>query len=340
MKKSKWIILIALPLVIIGACVIVILSLTTGAEADIVDTGIEVRDPYVLEYEGTYYMYGTGLALEGYGCVYSPDLKEWSDPVTVFAPDTDFDGISEWWAPECHFYKGAFYLFASYHSAASDKRGTAVFRADNPLGPFEIISDGHITPKERDCIDGTLYVDEDGQPWMVYVGEWTSNEDGIGDMMAAKLSDDLSSFISDPVLLFRGSDLRKRKSNITDGPSLYKTKNGRLLMLWSNFDMNGYSVQIACSSNGRIDGTWRQQPGALFTKTKRHDDGGHGMLFTAPDGQLTLSLHAPNFASEENPTTALLVPVVDIGDTLVSQESNNILVRLFYRVYYLFNGMK
>ncbi|MBO4732763.1 MAG: hypothetical protein J5597_08205, partial [Spirochaetaceae bacterium] len=59
-----------------------------------------------------------------------------------------------------------------------------------------------------------------------------------------------------------------------------------------------------------------------------------------PDGQLTLSLHAPNFASEENPTTALLVPVVDIGDTLVSQESNNILVRLFYRVYYLFNGMK
>ena len=91
---------------------------------------------------------------------------------TVFAPGKDFDGNDEWWAPECHFYQDAFYLFASYHSAASNKRGTAIFRADNPLGPFALITDGHITPKERDCIDGTLYVDEDGQPWMIYVGEW------------------------------------------------------------------------------------------------------------------------------------------------------------------------
>ena len=111
-------------------------------------------------------------------------------------------------------------------------------------------------------------------------------------------------------------------------------------MLWSNFDMNGYSVQIAYSSNGRIDGAWRQQSSALFTKTKRHDDGGHGMLFTAPDGQLTLSLHSPNFVTEENPTTALLVPVVDIGDTLVSQERDNVFEILFYRIYYLFNGLK
>ena len=47
-----------------------------------------------------------------------------------------------------------------------------------------------------------------------------------------------------------------------------------------------------------------------------------------------------DYESEENPTTALLIPVVDIGDTLGSQGNNNIFVRLFYRVYYLFNGLK
>ena len=334
MKKTKRIIVIILLLVIFLACIVFILFRNHGADADIIDTGIEVRDPYVLEYEGTYYMYGTGLAPEGYGCVHSSDLKEWSSPVTVFPPGKDFDGIGDWWAPECHYYKGAFYLFASYHSAASDKRGTAVFRADDPLGPFELISDGHITPKEHDCIDGTLYVDEDGQPWMVYVGEWTSNEDGVGDMMAAKLSDDLTAFISEPILLFRGSDLKNRTNSITDGPFLYKTRNGRLLMLWSNFDMGGYSVHIAYSSNGRIDGVWRQQPGALFTKTKRHADGGHGMLFTAPDGTLMLSLHSPNFATDDDPTTALLVPVKDVGSTLIQKSEDNVFVRIYYAVYY------
>lgn len=321
----------------LSLCAVCILSAfsVAAAAAEISDTGIHARDPYVLEYHGVYYMYGTGIAEAGYGCVYSKDLKAWSEPVTVFAPDEDFDGVGEWWAPECHYYKGAFYLFASYHSAASDKRGTAVFRADNPLGPFEIISGGHITPKDRDCIDGTLYVDENGQPWMVYVGEWTSNEDGIGDMMAAKLSDDLTAFVSEPILLFRGDAPRERTASITDGPFLYQTKNGRLILLWSYFGKTGYCVQIAYSSNGSIDGKWRQQPSCLYQQTDKHADGGHGMLFTGPDGTLTLAVHSPNFATEGNPTTAIFVPVDDIGDTLVTAEENHIFVRLGYRVYYL-----
>ncbi|MBQ9552529.1 MAG: family 43 glycosylhydrolase [Clostridia bacterium] len=300
------------------------------------DTGVRVRDPFVLEYEGTYYMYGTGLAPNGngYGCVTGTDLKNWSEPVKVCEPAGSCDGEGDWWAPECHYYKDAFYLFATYRSAATGKRGVAIFRAADPLGPFEIITDGHVTPKERDAIDGTLYVDQDGQPWMIYVGEWTSNEDGIGDMMAAKLSDDLTAFISEPIRLFRATDGRRSSGTITDGPFLYRTKNGRLLMLWSNIDPNGYCVRIAYSSNGRIDGRWRQQPGALYQQTKRHADGGHGMLFTAPDGTLTLAIHSPNFGDEQTPTTAVFVPVADIGATLIEQDENHFFTRLFLRFYY------
>ena len=300
----------------------------------IADTGVRVRDPYVLEHEGTYYMYGTGLAWGGYGCVYSTDLQSWSDPVKVYEPQGACDGEGDWWAPECHEYQGNFYLFATYRSAATGKRGVAIFRSADPLGPFEIITDGHVTPKDHDAIDGTLYVDENGQPWMVYVGEWTSNEDGIGDMMAAKLSDDLTSFISEPILLFRATDAPWATGNITDGPFLYKTKNGRLLMLWSNGDKGGYCVGIAYSSNGRIDGKWRQQPWELYKKTMTRADGGHGMLFTSPDGTLTLSIHSPNSSTEEDPTTAVFIPVSDTGDTLVTKDRENLFMRAFCRLYF------
>ena len=311
-----------------------------ASAAGITDTGVRVRDPYVLAYEGVYYMYGTGLAQNGYGCVYSADLQNWSDPVKVCEPPAGFDGCGDWWAPECHYYNGGFYLFATYRSAASGKRGVAIFRADDPLGPFEIITDGHATPKDRDAIDGTLYVDEDGQPWMVYVGEWTSNDDGVGDMMAAKLNADLTAFVSEPVLLFRGDAPRWARGRITDGPFLYKTKSGRLLMLWSNSDKGGYCVGLAYSDNGRVDGRWRQLPQELYKATKRTADGGHGMLFTAPDGALTLSIHSPNDSTEDAPTTAVFIPVADIGETLVTKDKDNLAVRGFYRLYFLLVKIK
>ena len=321
---------------LLGAALVMASLPLTALAAEIADTGVRVRDPFVLEHDGAYYMYGTGLAWNGYGCVYSTDLKNWSDPVKVYDPPAGFDGEGDWWAPECHAYKDSFYLFATYRSSVTGKRGVAIFRSADPLGPFENITNGHITPADHDAIDGTLYVDEAGQPWMVYVGEWTSNEDGVGDMMAAKLSDDLTTFVSEPILLFRGTDAGWATSKITDGPFLYKTKTGRLLMLWSNNNKDGYCVGIAYSSNGRIDGRWRQQPQELYNATKKTADGGHGMLFTAPDGTLTLSIHSPNFGTEDDPTTAVFVPVADIGDTLVTQEKDNLFVRLYYRFYYMF----
>ena len=308
--------------------------------AGVIETGIHLRDPFVLEADGTYYMYGTGLARGGYGCVYSDDLRNWSDPVKVYTPPADFDGDGDWWAPECHFYKGNYYLFATYHSSVSGKRGVGIFRSSSPLGPFENITDGQITPADHDAIDGTLYVDEDGQPWMVYVGEWTSNEDGIGDMMAAKLSPDLTEFISEPILLFRANDAEWANAGITDGPFLYKTSAGRLIMLWSNNTVGGYCVGIAYSSNGKIEGKWRHQSQLLYKKTSEHEDGGHGMLFRAPDGTLMLSIHSPNYSGEGFNEKAVFIPVRDIGCTLLTEEDNTVWNRLMRKLYYAFADIR
>lgn len=286
-----------------------------------------IRDPYVLVYDNKYYMYGTCLSRgEGYGCVISEDLENWSEPIQIFSPSDEFDGCADYWAPECHYYNGSFYLFATYRSESSGKRGTAIFKSDSPVGPFELITDGHITPKERDCIDGTLYIDNDGQPWMVYVNEWTSNPDEVGEMAAAKLSEDLTEFISEPVVLFRARKHIWTTGSVTDGPVLYKTKNGKLVMLWSNLDKNSkYAVGMAISDNGRIDGNWIHSPKPFYSKgTDFEFDGGHPMLLTTLDGQFIMSIHSPNSYSDGTFETATFISVEDTGNMLRIKSNNSI----------------
>ena len=40
-----------------------------------------------------------------------------------------------------------------------------------------------------------------------------------------------------------------------------------------------------------------------------------------------LSIHSPNTAGENNPTTALFVPVDDIGDMLIEKDHNGLFTR-------------
>ena len=256
---------------------------------------INLRDPCVLVFEGTYFMYGTGAAWPGYGCYASRDLENWAGPLAVFTPPAGHDGAGDWWAPECHEYQGNFYLFASYRSAATGHRGVSIFRSGSPLGPFEEISGGHVTPHDWDAIDGTLYVDEEGQPWLVFVHEWTSMPDGVGDFSCAKLSDDLSRLESEPVALFKASKLPWNSGNgVTDGCWLHRTESGQLLMLWSGF-ANGYCTAQAVTLTGKVTGPWLQCPVFLYQKNSAFSkDGGHGTLFYALDGALTLSIHSPN----------------------------------------------
>ena len=216
-----------------------------------------------------------------------------------------------------HLYNGAFYLLATYYSSKTQHRGATILRADSPEGPFVEITDGTLTPDQWDCIDATLYIDPDEQPWLVFVHEWTCTPDHVGTMAAAKLSSDLTRLISEPVELFRGDEPAWATGKITDGCFMYTTRAGRLLMLWSNFGEGGYCEAIARSDNGRLDGKWRHEEKPLFARGMAGDfDGGHGMIFTDADGQSYLCLHAPNSPTPERREMPILIPVHEEGDTL------------------------
>ena len=266
---------------------------------------INIRDPFVLADNGLYYLYGTrGNECWGRGtgldCYASRDLVNFEEPVEVFTPPVDFWADKNFWAPEVHRVKDKYYMFVSF-KADGVCRGTQILKADSPLGPFVPHSDGPVTPRDWECLDGTLYIEhgEDDQPYIVFCHEWVQITDGT--VCALKLTGDLKKPIGEPAVLFHASEapwiVDIRGGNyVTDGPFLYRSRSGKLKMIWSSFGDEGYTLALANSKTDTIHGPWVQEPTLLFSK-----DGGHGMVFETFDGRLMVALHSPNINGEERP---------------------------------------
>ena len=293
---------------------------------------IRIRDPFILadELTGTYYMYAqmdNRLDKEhdrkGVEVYTSKDLETWRGPHPVFVIPQDFWANNMVWAPEVHEYRRKYYLFVTFTAGdklpgkASQqrtlwKRGTQILVADSPKGPFKSFHNRPHTPADWSALDGTLWV-EDGVPWMVFCHEWTQIDDGS--MELVQLKPNLSDTIGEPATLFHASDAPwvrpigpKQTGYVTDGPFLYRTQTGELLMIWSSFGVRRYAVAMARSVSGKIAGPWEQLSEPLFAA-----NGGHGMIFRTFEGGLMLILHQPNSSPKER---AALFELRDTGNRL------------------------
>ncbi len=290
-------------------------------------TDLRIRDPFILPDPATQTYYLCTSLGRRVGVYQSTDLRDWIGPVTVFETPGDFWAQRGIWAPEMHKYRGRYYLFLTFNTdvplsargetgitrsadwPALVKRGSQVLVADSPLGPFRPFENRAHTPADQMTLDGTLWV-EDDVPYMVYCHEWVQLGDGTIEYV--RLSPDLSGAVGEPAILFMGSAAARgyprRDRYVTDGPFLYRSRTGRLLMLWSTFGWQGYMTLIAASESGSLQGPWTQLPRPLFS-----DDGGHAMVFRTFDERLMLILHHPNKSPDER---ALLFELEDTGDTL------------------------
>jgi beta-xylosidase len=287
-------------------------------------TEIHLRDPFVLVRDHRYYLYGTRgatvwTAADGFDCYTSEDLASWSGPFEVFHRGGDFWANRCFWAPECYLYEGAYYLLATFGSA-DGRMGVQVLTANNPLGPFGLHSEGPVTPQDQECLDGTLYVDDNGTPYLLFSRSF--RQVGGGAMCAVELARDLRSMRGDVLTLFRAADAPWPRPfpfakqfdidgdvYLSDGPFVYKTRSGQLLVLWSSFGPSGYAVGAARSVTGDIRGPWMHDPQPLFD-----GDGGHGMVFETGEGKLLMALHAPNAPGHERPR---FIELTETEDSLV-----------------------
>ena len=300
---------------------------------------VRIRDPFVLPdpASSTYYIYGTttagifdaGVERKAVVVFKTRDLDHWEDPITVFEVPLDHWGRETAWAPEVHRYNGKYYLFATLTSQETlptppgrpqnVRRGTEIFAADHPEGPFVPTGQGPQTPPEWMALDGSLWI-EDGTPHMVFCHEWAQITDGSFDVV--EMAPDLSAPVGEPRLMFPASagpwvrcrgDIgelyqgKRYHAYVSDGNWLHRSKTGELLMLWSSYGPQKYATGIARSESGTLAGPWIQQAEPLWV-----DDGGHPMLFKTFEGQLTMVIHQPNRRVER----ARFFAMDDLGDTL------------------------
>lgn len=260
---------------------------------------MRIRDPFILADNNTnmYYLYLNGG--NGVRTYISKDLENWKDGGYVFTPPADFGGISDFWAPDVYAFNDKYYMFLTL-SNNGNNRGTSILVANNPMGPFSPIVNKAATPQGQLCLDGSFFVDSEDKPWILYSHEWLQVIDGK--ILAQRLSDDLSTVTGDPVELFTATSAPWVGSltaygvtgYVTDAPFVYKTDEGKLIMLWSSFDKNGkYAIGQAYSQSGNILGPWIQD-----TYPLNNDDGGHAMMFKDLHNKLKITYHAPNSQTE------------------------------------------
>ena len=116
--------------------------------------GYGFGDPFVMRYNGTYYLYvSTKDNSTGIKCWSSLDLVNWTyeglctkDPITRSA-----------YAPEVYYYNGYFYMYTSPAGC-----GHYVLRSTSPTEGFEVITDNLGM-----SIDGSVFIDNDGK-WYFY----------------------------------------------------------------------------------------------------------------------------------------------------------------------------
>lgn len=272
---------------------------------------INVRDPYILPHEGKYYMYGTrsettwGPA-EGFDCYVSEDLEEWDGPFEIFHRPENFFSDRAFWAPECIFYEGAFYLITTF-GEENHKKGVFVLKSESPVGPFQLYSE-RLTPEDWICIDGTVFFEEEFSPVLIFSHSFEDSP--TGDMCMIRLGKDLKAPLGDPVKLFEAAEAswanpvpfakeefgKEGDVYFTDGPCVIRMEDGRLYMTWSSWGNCGYAVGVAVSESGHVEGPWKQLEKPIFPV-----NGGHGMMFHDLDGQLKFVLHYPNDKYQERP---------------------------------------
>lgn len=271
---------------------------------------IIIRDPFIMLYEDKYYMYGTRSRTcwskaDGFDCYVSSDLKEWEGPVEIFKKPDDFFATEKFWAPECYFYQGAFYIPATFASETEPTQ-TYILKSDSPTGPFTVHSK-RITPDGWACIDGCLHWEEK-HPYLVF--SHTFEDVREGEMCALRLSDDLTEAVGTPICLFMGKDALwsrpipfakevcgiEEDSYFTDGPGMLQMGNGKLGMTWSGWGEKGYAVGLAISESGKLSGPWKLPEQPVFP-----ENGGHGMSFWDKRGNHLFVLHYPDTHFEEKP---------------------------------------
>jgi beta-xylosidase len=230
-----------------------------GTYCNPVSDTIFAADPYVFYYDGLYYLYATSAG-DGFKYWTSHNLSDWEEKGYSFRKTDKSWGKNSFWAPEVINYKNKFYMIYSASGETMYGNGMRICLAvsDNPGGPFTDIH-APLFDLGFGCIDGHIFVDTDGRPYLYYemvglVGELRDNSGYLwGIVMGVELSSDLSKPLYEQKLcLYTSQDWegpKSMKARSNEGMTVFRNK-GIYYMTYSgnHYEDPNYGVGYAVSN--------------------------------------------------------------------------------------------
>jgi beta-xylosidase len=259
-----------------------------------VGDSLYIADPFVLRYEGSYYLYGTSAG-DGFCAWKSDDLVHWAPLGYVFRPEKDSWATGSFWAPEVIRYRNRFYMVFSCSGPEGSGLRIAMAESDVPWGPFREL---HVPLFDYNysCIDGHLFIDDDGQPYLYYemvgaVGEFWKGKGYLWGMIyGARLSEDLSRMTQEPVLCLYPTQEWEHPESMharsTEGMTVFKHDSIYYMTYSANHYADpDYGVGYATS----------RSPLGMWTKSSHNpileknieagvSGPGHNSMISSPDG--------------------------------------------------------
>ena len=252
-------------------------------------------DPFVLFYEGKYYMYCTtendeeligfnnfGTASEdgdGIFVYVSDDLHNWTKHGYALKKG-DSIGEKWFWGPEVLQYKGKFYM------VYAAEEHMAIATADHPLGPF-VQEEKRWLRNER-SIDGSLFVDDDGTVYLYYVRLGNGNR-----IFVAKMKDNLSKIEEEypDCNIYAKEPWETVDSLVAECPFVLKHKGLYYLSYSCNHTRcEDYAMGYAVSNNP-IGPFEKYEGNPILKRNGKMVGVGHHSFFRAEDGTLCCAYH-------------------------------------------------
>ena len=213
----------------------------------------DTADPYVLKYNGKYYLYATSRQSYWYGFKVweSDDLVNWVPRGDCFRNDMSGNdwGTRDFWAPEVIHHNEQFYLVYSARTAEG-KLQIALANSSSPLGPFKNLS-APLLGDELWAIDGHFFFDTDGSIYLYYSIEINYNivnGHNTAEIFVQRMSDELNP-VGDPILVATPEqewELKTGDWRWNEAPTVLKDKGTYYLMYSGNvFSSPDYGIGFA-----------------------------------------------------------------------------------------------
>lgn len=264
----------------------------------------DCADPYILNHEGTYYLYGTG-GQKGIRVYKSADLVNWSEAAGVkdgFALDSaDVWGNHSFWAPEVYHLNGKFYMFYSVMTRL------AIAESDSPLGPFIQKVKKPLHPEIPE-IDSHLFIDTDGKKYLYFVRFTGGNE-----IWMAEMKDDFSGIKEETLTRCFGvsepweKTPKKPVAKVAEGP--FMLKHNKLYYLFysaNHYKSQDYAVGYAVSASPFGPFVKYENNPILIGDGKTIFGTGHHSFFKSNSGQLYIVYHSHKSGEAIQPRTTCL----------------------------------